>query len=117
MGEMGLAAVFSALFLTVVPSGAFGTVVIDPARPVCIAGQPCTAPDAHDVLAFWRGTKRIATATTGIDGGFRVALVPGLYRITLPHRVGARATVSPAQIRVLRGRFVRVAIRVDVGIR
>jgi hypothetical protein len=114
---MGLAAVVSALAVTVVPSGAFGTVLIDPARPVCIAGQPCTAPDAHEVLAFWRRTKRIATATTGVDGRFRVTLVPGVYRITAPHRAGARVTVSPAQIRVLRGRFARVTIHVDVGIR
>ncbi len=98
-------------------SGAYGKVLIDPARPVCAIGLPCTAPDPHDVLAFWRGTRRIASVTTAADGSYRVALAPGLYRVTLPRRTVARARLSPVEIRIPLGRFVRVTFRVDVGIR
>jgi hypothetical protein len=98
-------------------SGVSGRAVIDPAFPVCTVGTPCSAPDRHEVIVFWRGTRQAATATTGVDGSFRVPLPPGLYTITLPRRNGARVTMTPAQLRVPRGRFVRVVLRVDVGIR
>src|SRR5262249_38227238 len=31
-----------------------GTVLLDPALPVCKVGQPCTKPLAHFKLVFWR---------------------------------------------------------------
>ena len=113
---MVLAAFASALVVAALPSGVSGTVLIDPARPVCSIYQPCSAPDPNEVLAFWHGTRRVATARTSIDGHFRIALAPGLYRVTLPRRA-AMTRLSPVQIRVPRGRFLRVTIRVDVGIR
>jgi hypothetical protein len=98
-------------------SGAHGTVLIDPAHPVCAVAEPCSAPDAREQLAFWRGTTRVATTTTASNGTFRVALAPGVYRVTLPHRRSLRATIAPVQIRIPRGRDIRVVFRVDIGIR
>jgi hypothetical protein len=98
-------------------SGAHGTVLIDPARPVCAIDQPCSAPDAHEQLVFWQRTKRVATTTTAADGTFRVVLAPGVYRVTLPHRRPFRATVAPLQIRIPKGRSIRVVFRIDIGIR
>jgi hypothetical protein len=98
-------------------SGAHGKVLIDPARPVCAIDQPCSAPDAHEQLVFWRGTARIAATTTASDGTFRVVLAPGVYRVTLPKRRPMRATVAPLEIRIPKGRDIRVVFRVDIGIR
>lgn len=105
----------SALLLAT--SGAHGKVLIDPARPVCMMGQPCSAPDAHELLVFWHGTTRIASTTTASDGTFHVALAAGLYRVTLPHRRPPMVKVTPAEIRVPKGRDVRVVFRVDIGVR
>ena len=103
--------------LLLAASGAHGKVLIDPARPVCMIGQSCSAPDAHEQMAFWRGTKRIATTTTASDGTFRVALAPGTYRVTLPHRLPPMAKVTPAEIRIPKARDIRIVFRVDIGIR
>ena len=108
-------ALASALLLAT--SGAHGKVLIDPARPVCMMGQPCSAPDAHELLVFWRGTTRIASTSTESDGTFRVMLAPGLYRVTLPHRRPPMVRVTPAEIRIPKGRDVRVVFRLDIGIR
>jgi hypothetical protein len=98
-------------------SGVAGKAVIDPARPVCTIDQPCTAPDAHETLAFWRSSHRVGTATTKTDGSFRIALPPGLYRVTLPRRTGFMTRLTPLQVRVPRAGFAHVTFRVDVGIR
>jgi hypothetical protein len=98
-------------------SGAHGKVLIDPARPVCAIDQPCSAPDPHEQLVFWRATTRVATTTTAADGTFRVVLAPGVYRVTLPKRRPMRATVTPVEVRIPSGRDIRVVFRVDIGIR
>lgn len=98
-------------------TGVSGKAVIDPARPVCTIDQPCTAPDSHELLAFWRSSHRVATATTKADGAFRVALPPGLYRVTLPRRTGFMSRLTPLRVRVPRSGFARVTFRVDLGIR
>lgn len=109
------AALASAFLLTA--SGAHGKVLIDPARPVCAIDQPCSAPDANETLAFWRGAKRVASTTTGPDGTFRVTLAPGIYRVTTPHRRGLKGSITPMEIRIPKARNIRVVFRVDIGIR
>jgi hypothetical protein len=114
---MTLAALAVVALVTGGSTGVAGKAVIDPARPVCTIDQPCTAPDAHETLAFWRSARRVGTATTKTDGSFRIALPPGLYRVTLPRRTGFMTRLTPLQVRVPRTGFVRVTFRVDVGIR
>jgi hypothetical protein len=114
---MLLTTALSALLATFGSSGVYGKVLIDPAKPVCSMAEPCSAPDGHDVLAFWLGGRRVATTTTRPDGSFRLALPPGLYRLALPRRSGRITSLSPVQIRVRSGAFARLVLRVDVGIR
>ena len=59
----------------------------------------------------------MATTTTASDGTFRVVLEAGLYRVTLPHRRPLHATIAPMEIRIPKGRDIRVVFRVDIGIR
>jgi len=97
-------------------SGAAGTVVIAPARPVCQVGRPCSAPDAHDTLVFWSGSRRVARVETSAVGAFRVALPAGYYRITFPNR---RLIVRPTAptFAVRRGAYTQLHLSIDVGIR
>jgi hypothetical protein len=96
-------------------TGAAGTVVIAPARPVCQVGQPCSAPDAHDTLVFWRASTRVARTETSSLGSFSVALPPGLYHVTFPKRKPVRVNVST--FRVPRAGVVRLHLSIDIGIR
>jgi hypothetical protein len=115
--NMMLAVLAAVVLVTGGSSGVTGKAVIDPARPVCTIDQPCTAPDAHETLVFWRATRRVGTTTTKTDGSFRIALPPGLYRVTLPRRTGFMTRLTPLQVRVPRAGFAHVTFRVDVGIR
>jgi hypothetical protein len=97
-------------------SGAAGTVVIDPARPVCQAGQSCSAPDARDTLVFWRGSTRVARVQTSAAGAFHVALPPGYYRITFPRRTTLVRPRAPT-FRVQRSVYTQLHLSIDIGIR
>jgi hypothetical protein len=97
-------------------TGVAGAVVIDPAKPVCMAGQSCSAPDANETVAFSRNGRRVATARTDALGRFSVRLAPGVYRLTLPRRTSP-ARLTPLSVRVPDARIVHVTLRVDIGIR
>ena len=104
--------------LVALPGGARGTVLIDPALPVCAVDAPCGAPDRHDMLAFWRGGRRFATAATDGRGRYFVVLPAGRYTVTTPRRrAGIGRGLSPKAIVVRRGRFVRADFTLDIGIR
>lgn len=96
-------------------TGIAGTVVIDPATPVCMVGRTCSAPDGNDTLIFWRGSYPAAKARTSAAGTFRIALPPGTYRVTFPRRATFRARVP--SIRVTKGAYTRVHLAIDIGIR
>ena len=98
-------------------SGLYGKVVISPARPVCTAGESCTAPDKNDVLSFWRGDRRIAVVRTTRTGSYRVALAPGRYvvKVKRPHALGRG--LAPTRATVPRGRYSRLNFTLDIGIR
>jgi hypothetical protein len=98
-------------------SGLHGTVVIDPARPVCVVGQPCSAPDRHEPLVFSRAGRRVAQATTDSNGNYRLSLAPGDYSVTAPRRLGVGRGLAPRRVTVPRGRYGRVNFTVDIGIR
>jgi hypothetical protein len=98
-------------------SGLHGTVVIDPAKPVCIVGQSCSAPDKYDVLAFERGGRRIAQVRTNAYGKYRVALHAGVYAVTAPRRNGIGRGLQPRRVVVPSGRYARANFTLDIGIR
>jgi hypothetical protein len=104
-----------ALAAVALTTGVHGTVAVDPASPVCLAGRSCSAPDAHDVLAFRRGGRTVHASTDG-RGRYRVALAPGRYAVSAPRRRGI-ARLAPREVVVVRGRVRRVDFTLDIGIR
>jgi hypothetical protein len=102
------------------PSGLRGVVLIDPAYPVCKAGQPCTRPAENVRLDFSRNGQVVARTRTGDEGVYQVRLAPGTYSVTAPSpspkKVGRR-TLFPRRAAVLSGSYRRVVFRLDIGIR
>jgi hypothetical protein len=112
--------VFVAALVTVsgsTGSGLYGKVVISPARPVCAAGESCTAPDRNDVLTFWRDNRRVAIAHTNAAGSYRVALAPGRYVVKVKRPRGIGRGLAPTRATVPRGHYARVNFTLDIGIR
>jgi hypothetical protein len=98
-------------------SGLYGKVVISPARPVCVVGQPCTAPDKNDVLAFWRQGRRVRAVHTSEEGRYRVSLAPGRYTVTARRDAAIGRGLEPQHVVVPRARYARVNFSLDIGIR
>jgi len=98
-------------------SGLFGKVTLAPGTPVCRVGTNCTRPAAGVVLVFSRYGKDVVTAKTDKAGHYRVGLSPGRYGLTVRgHRPGG-VTLKPGSASVPSGRFARLDLRYDVGIR
>ncbi|MFL5928753.1 MAG: carboxypeptidase-like regulatory domain-containing protein [Gaiellaceae bacterium] len=99
--------------LAVLLSGLTGVVSRGPVTPVCRAGEPCSKPDAHATLLFARGgvTRR---ATTDARGAYRIGLPPGRYEVRVR---GAQFGSKPIAAVVPRGRYARLNVFVDTGIR
>jgi hypothetical protein len=99
-------------------SGVYGTVKRGPLRPVCTRGASCYGPAAHLNLTFLMGGKAsakvVAHAQTGAHGGYRIALAPGTYVVQAKLGPGG---VRPTIVRVSEGRFVRLDLVADTGIR
>jgi hypothetical protein len=98
-------------------SGLHGTVIINPARPVCLADEPCWAPDSGDVLVFSRGGRRIAQTRTDAHGRYRVKLPAGIYTATAPRHQGIGRGLQPSRVVVPRGRYGSADFTLDIGIR
>jgi hypothetical protein len=97
------------------PSGLRGLVLRGPTQPACPRGASCEAP-AQATLVFFAGAREAARVRTARDGRFRLALPPGRYGVrTLGP--GFQRVPDPVAVDVLPGRFVRVVLRVDSGLR
>jgi hypothetical protein len=92
-----------------------GTVVLDPARPVCRVGHACTKPLAHFKLVFWRHGKVAARVVTDSKGRYRLTLSPAIYGVTTPSR--PQSGLRPHRITVPRLSRVTRNFRFDAGIR
>jgi hypothetical protein len=92
-----------------------GTVVLDPARPVCRVGHACTKPLAHFKLVFWRHGKVAARVGTDSKGRHRLTLSPAIYGVTTPSR--PQSELRPRRITVPRLSRVTRNFRFDAGIR
>jgi hypothetical protein len=108
---------FAVAALLSLAGGLHGTVVISPSQPVCMVGEPCSKPDANDVLAFWRHGKRIATARTDSSGHYRITLAPGRYAVTAPRHQGIGRGLDPRYVTVPSARYARLNFTLDIGIR
>jgi hypothetical protein len=92
-----------------------GTVVLDPAQPVCRVGHPCTKPLAHFKLVFWRHGRVAARVVTDSTGRYRVTLSPAIYGVTTPSR--PQSGLRPRRITVPRLSHATRNFRYDAGIR
>jgi hypothetical protein len=100
---------------TVVTSGLRGVVMRGPIKPVCDESDPCEEPAAGIVLRFKRDGVIVARVRTGSAGGYRVKLRPGRYGVTTPTRRPGIG-LTPAVVRVPKGRVARVDFHLDTGI-
>ncbi len=104
-------------------SGIAGLVVAGPTCPVeSVPPAPGCAPRPLRATVRIRriGTNDPATSVrSGADGRFRVPLYPGTYSVrALPYAGLALPRPPPAsRVRVRAGRYTRVEIRYDTGIR
>jgi hypothetical protein len=92
-----------------------GTVLLDPAQPVCRVGHPCTKPLPHFKLVFWRHGRVAARVVTDTKGRYRVALSPAIYGVTTPSH--PQSGLRPRRITVPRLSRVTRNFRYDAGIR
>ena len=118
----GIAAVVAAAVAAraaVSPTVVVGTVVLDPARPVCRPGAPCTRPLPHFKLVFSRRGAVVARVQTNRRGHYHVNLTPGVYRVTAPGHVatGPGAGLSPKQVSIPAASRAKRNFRYDAGIR
>ena len=98
-------------------SGLYGKAVIAPASPVCQEGVPCSRPAKGFRLRFFRGTRHVADTRTDSAGRFRIALAPGIYSIGSPTPKRVYPHIRPRTATVPRGRYARLNVTIDVGIR
>src|SRR4051794_25475532 len=99
-------------------TGAWGVVTRGPIVPVCVAGQPCSAPARHVQLVFSQNGQALAQATTDDNGKYRLPLKAGVYTVKVGTQ-GARVGrgLEPTKLRTVATRWVRVDFSLDTGIR
>lgn len=94
-------------------SGLYGVVTRGPTKPVCQVSMPCTAPYDHATLVFTRsGVTR--KAITDSNGKYRIALTPGRWTLRVQ---SSHFGWTPRAVSVPSGRYGRVNVSVDTGIR
>ena len=98
-------------------SGLRGTVVRSPTRPVCIVGDPCSAPAVNAAIVFARVGHRPVATRTDARGHYRVVLAPGVWTVRTPAAPRIGTGISPKRVRVYPGRFRLVDFDIDTGIR
>jgi hypothetical protein len=94
-------------------SGLYGVVTRGPTKPVCQVQMPCTAPYGHATLVFSRSavTKKVTTDATG---KYRIALPAGRWSLRIQ---SSRFGWTPRTVLVPSGRYARMNVDVDTGIR
>ena len=99
------------------PSGVEGRVTAGPTCPVERPDEPCADRPVETTLRLLRKDGSVAATTkSGPDGTFKMAVVPGSYRLMAdwPSRVSG---CSPVEVTVERGRMSRADVSCDTGIR
>jgi len=99
-------------------TGLWGVVTRGPIVPVCVAGQPCSAPARHVQLVFSQNGQALAQATTDDNGKYRLPLKAGVYTVKVGTQ-GARVGrgLEPTKVHTVATRWVRVDFSLDTGIR
>jgi hypothetical protein len=95
-------------------SGLYGVVTRGPTKPVCQVDMPCSAPYADATLVFTRPGMTARRATTDAKGKYRIALPPGRWSLRVQ---SSHFGWTPRTVTVPSGRYGRVNVDVDTGIR
>jgi carboxypeptidase family protein len=95
-------------------SGVTGRVVKGPIRPICTSELPCNGP-AKGARVTFRRANVVRSTLTGANGRYRIALLPGRYRVTLT--VGGLRPPAARTVIVLGGRYAVANFTIDTGIR
>ena len=100
-------------------SGIEGIATIAPVRPGPIrVGEPDSAPYPTDLIVVTEGEGReVARFKTGEDGKFRIPLPPGNYIIKPPQQARRMPRGEEKSVTVLPGKFAKVEVRFDSGMR
>jgi hypothetical protein len=100
-------------FLAALLNGLYGVVTRGPTTPVCQVGVPCSAPYGHSTLVFSRTgiTQRV---TTDAKGKYRIGLAPGRWSLRVKN---AHFGWKPTAVWVPKGRYAKLNVFVDTGIR
>ncbi len=93
--------------------GLRGVVTRGPISPVCVVGEPCSAPAKGVLVTFARGSVT-RSVTTDSRGRYRVSLSAGTWTIRIAR---ARFGYQPRSVRVPTGAFAVRNIQIDTGIR
>lgn len=100
-------------------SGIEGRITVGPSCPVQQAGSPCPdRPLVAEVRVLDASGRQVARFESIADGSFRLNLRPGRY--TLVPRTpggGSLPRAEPQTVLVAAGRYTRVEIAFDSGIR
>jgi hypothetical protein len=93
-----------------------GTVMLDPATPVCYVGKSCSRPARGFTLEFSQRAP-VARVKTNDQGRYRVRLRPGTYQVNSPGAKVIGNGLNPKRIKVpARARTAR-NFTYDAGIR
>ena len=99
-------------------SGLFGHVTRGPTTPVCMVGKPCSAPVVGARLEFLRRGVVAGAVRTGVAGGYRISLAPGLYAVRIIRTTTlGQPRFTPQTVRVTVGLPRRADFSIDTGIR
>jgi hypothetical protein len=93
-----------------------GTVLLDPATPVCQVGKPCSKPLPAFKLDFSRRAL-VARVRTDSQGRYRASLPPGTYQVTAPAHKSIGRGLFPKRISVPAGGHPVRNFTYDAGIR
>ena len=95
-------------------SGLKGVVHVGPTTPVCMVGQPCSAP-VQTTLVFTRRGRHVSIPTDA-DGNYRALLVPGIYDVATKPKIGFGG-LRPARVKVRSDHVDHLDFFADTGIR
>jgi hypothetical protein len=120
-GRLGLLVASALLLLPAASSGTtgsglYGVIRKGPISPVCRAGVPCDAP-VKTTLVFSRAGRVTARVRSTGKGRYRVALKPGFYQVRSSERIGIGRLPRPHALHVRTGRWDRIDLFFDTGIR
>ncbi len=83
------------------------------AESPCGAASPCASPIPADLRVMGRTGTLVAHGSSGVDGRYRLELLPGRYTVVAKTADQPGILSAPVAVRVVGTRFTHLDIRVD----